>query len=207
MGKITRLAVQAKNKQRINVYIDDEFALGLAYDVAVFLKIGQDVSPELLEEWQEKDTFIKAKQKGINYVSYRPRSIQEVRNHLEKDFESSVADVAIDHLLAVGLLDDVAFATYWVDQRVTFKPRGCLALQMELRQKGVSRAVIDEVLLAVDETAVCLAAAQQKLNRYKGLPRDQFWRKLGSYLQRRGFHYATFNPVLEQLWQETTTND
>ena len=48
----------------------------------------------------------------------------------------------------LGMLDDDAFARAWVESRDRSRPRGERAIRVELGQKGVDRAVIDDVLAA-----------------------------------------------------------
>ena len=50
MGTITALTAQMKNPDRVNVFIDGTFALGLAMSVAAGLRIGQDISQRGLEK-------------------------------------------------------------------------------------------------------------------------------------------------------------
>ena len=44
MAKVTALKVQARNKNRVNVYLDGEFAFGLVKIEAVRLRLGQELS-------------------------------------------------------------------------------------------------------------------------------------------------------------------
>jgi regulatory protein len=101
----------------------------------------------------------------------------------------------------VGLLDDEAFARYWVEQREAFKPRSHLALRQELQQKGVDRAIIEAALRDVDQTAAAQQAAAKQARRYTHLTEDEFRNKLGGFLQRRGFHYEIIKQVIDELWE------
>ena len=50
--KITALKAQKRNSQRINVYLDDEFAFGLSRFAAAWLQIGQELSPKKLKSYR-----------------------------------------------------------------------------------------------------------------------------------------------------------
>ena len=102
----------------------------------------------------------------------------------------------------MDLLDDVAFASYWVEQRETFRPRSRFALGQELRQKGISREVVEAVLAEVDDTAAARRAVEKRANRWAGLPEDAFKEKVAGYLQRRGFTYEVIKETLEKNWQD-----
>lgn len=100
-----------------------------------------------------------------------------------------------------GYVDDTAFATWWIDNRQRFSPRGTPALRLELVQKGVDRTVIDQALTVVDSTEQALAAGRTKTERWRHLPHDEFYKKMLGHLQRRGFTYATARTVTDELWR------
>ncbi|NJM52668.1 MAG: hypothetical protein HC846_04275 [Blastocatellia bacterium] len=91
-GTITALKVQAKAKDRVNVSLDGEFAFGLALIHALWLKIGQQLSDAEIAELQAADTLEKAQQRALNLISYRPRSVKEVKQRLKKGGRRRGAD-------------------------------------------------------------------------------------------------------------------
>ena len=100
------------------------------------------------------------------------------------------------------MLDDHAFARYWVEQRETFKPRSRRALEYELFQKGLSRQVIEQAVAEVDEKAAARRAAEQKARLWAHLSEEEFFAKMQGFLGRRGFNYAVIAEVSSQLWLE-----
>jgi len=203
MGKITALSKQKRNPNRVNVFIDDEFAFGLAAITAVRLSVGQSLTIEEIDTLQKEDQFENAKQAAIRFIEYRPRSKSEVRQRLgRKGFDEDTIDKALARLEELNLLNDVDFAKYWVEQRETFKPRSQMALRQELLQKGVNRTIIDEIIQDIDEEAAARRAAQKQIHRWRKLPEDQFKKKAIAYLQRRGFQYLTAKETIDELWEE-----
>jgi regulatory protein len=84
---------------------------------------------------------------AARFLEVRPRSIDEVRRRLrEAGYRADLVDGAIERLADLGMLDDEAFARAWVESRDRARPRGERALRSELRRKGVSGALIAEVL-------------------------------------------------------------
>lgn len=202
-GKISALRFQKRNKDRVNVYIDGEFAFGLAAIEAAHLRVGQVLSDEDIARLNATDEEQKAYERALNYLSYRPRSEMEIRRNLyKKGVDGEVIDRVIERLAQAGLLDDAAFARYWVDNRVRFKPRGSRALRYELRQKGVSDAIIDQILQDFDDEENARRAAEAGARRLSHLERRDFERKLQAYLARRGFSYTVIKPLVEELWDE-----
>lgn len=86
---------------------------------------------------------------AARYLEVRSRSIAEVRRRLTGNgYRPDLVDGAITRMSELGMLDDDAFARAWVESRDRSRPRGERAIRVELGQKGVDRAVIDEVLAA-----------------------------------------------------------
>jgi len=201
--KITALKAQKRNSQRINVYLDDEFAFGLSRYAATWLQIGQELSPEKIKELQDIDAQEVAYQRALNFISYRPRSEAEVFKNLKKhDTPDEIIPEVLDRLRRVGLVDDVLFAQNWVENRSTFRPRGKRALVVELHQKGISDEAINEALFELDEDRLAYQAALKQSRKYKELEWQKFRQKMSAFLARRGFTYEVAKPVIEQVWSE-----
>lgn len=208
MTTITALTRQKRNAQRVNVFLDGEYAFSLEDVTAASLAIGQELSEAQIAELQDTAEFELAKARALNYLTYRPRSSAELRRYLAgKGYDEAVAERVLTRLEELGLVDDDAFARYWVEQRQTFKPRSQLALRQELFQKGIDRVVVDEVVAELDDEEAARKAAASRATRLAGLPEEEFLRRLGGYLQRRGFSYAVVNRVCRELWAAGRPDD
>jgi regulatory protein len=202
--KITALNVQKKNPSRINVYLDGEFAFGISSIVSAWLKIGQFLNQEKINELLEKDGHEVAFQRALHFLSYRPRSESEVRKKLSGlEYSANVIDRVIQHLITAGMLGDEQFARTWVENREAFRPRSRRLLRLELYHKGVSSEMIDKALEnTANESELAYRLAQKYHRRLVGLEWKEFNRKLGSYLGRRGFSYGVISPVVRRIWSE-----
>ena len=201
MVKVTRLTTQKRNKDRVNVYLDDEFAFGVTMITAMRLRIGQELSEEEITKLKIEDSYETAKQTAMNFISYRPRSISEVRRNLrDKSYDDETIDKVINRLVELDMLNDEAFVRYWVDQRTTFKPRSQIALRAELLKKGVASEAIDTVVTEVDETSAALQAAQKQMSRWRSLDEAAFRKKAFGFLQRRGFRYEIAQETIQTIW-------
>ena len=207
-GVVTALEVQKRNKQRVNVYLDGEYAFSLPIDEAAQLRKGQPLSEADIRALQDEDERQRAVDSAARFLSYRPRSTHEVRQNLaRKGIDSAVIDAAVERLLALGYLDDAAFADFWVPDRGAFKPIARRALRHELRQKGVADPVIDETLAQVDEHETVYRAAEAQARKLRGSTRQAFEAKLGSFLQRRGFSYGDIRTAIQQLAETLEDED
>lgn len=208
MGTVTTLEIQKRNKERVNVYLDGEYAFSLTLLEATQLRKGQVLSEAEISALRTQDEVHKAYDHASRFLGYRPRSTSEVRKNLqEKGYPPDAIDASIAKLTEQGYLDDNAFARYWVENRSTFKPRGARALRSELRQKGVADAVINIVLADLDGDAEAYRAAEVRAHRYKGKTQAEFKHKVGQFLARRGFDYRTSEGVLAQLIEALLADD
>jgi regulatory protein len=137
MGKITALTAQVKNPDRVSVFIDGAFALGLALSVADGLRIGQEITPDELEQLSLREETHRARERALRLLARRPYSSAEIARNLRRHkVEDDIIKNVIDDLTEAKLIDDDAFAAYWVEQRETFRPRSRLALRQELSQRA-----------------------------------------------------------------------
>ena len=202
-GTITALKFQKKNKERVNVYLDGRYAFSLAAIEAAKLSRGQLLSDQEIEDLLERDSFQKAYARALQFLSYRPRSEAEVRRYLQgKKVPPTIEAEMVERLISAGLLDDQAFARYWVENRESFNPRGRYALQYELRQKGLSEETITLALEDIDEEESAYRALISRVRRMSPLDRGAFRKKLGPFLRRRGFSYEAISTAIERTWRE-----
>lgn len=207
-GIVTGLVVQERNKERVNVFIDGEFAFGLAMIEALKLRKGQRLGEEEIARLKALDEIEVAHEAALRFLSYRPRSVQEVRRKLaEKKISPEAVEMVIARLQEAGLLDDEAFARYWLENRDQFGPRSGRALRYELRLKGVADSIIRDVLADVDESDAAYRAGRTQARRLADLDRKTFSKRLGDHLVRRGFGYNTVREVVNRLWGEVSRDD
>jgi regulatory protein len=199
-GRITEIKVQRRNKKRVNVYLDGEYGFSLGMLAAASLGRGDILSDEAIQQLQQRDAANTAYDRTLRFLGYRPRSVWEIRRYLsDKGFLPQVMEQVVDRLKEASLLDDLAFARYWVENRETFRPRGALLLRQELREKGVAEAVVDEVLAEIDEDASAYSAAVQWAARHSHLDNEAFQEKMFGFLRRRGFGYEIIRETVSRL--------
>ena len=208
MKKITALEVQKRNPNRVNVHLDGEFAFGLARIVAAWLRVGQELSDEKIEQLQAEEARERAYQQAMLFLSYRARSESEIRQNLRKhEIPDSVIEQTLERLRQDGLANDQQFARAWVENRSAFRPRSRRLMAMELRQKGLNEEAVSSAVAEVDDEALAYEAAQKKALRYKSLEWNEFRKKLSDFLARRGFPYSVVAPVVTRIWNEVRKDE
>jgi regulatory protein len=203
--KITAIETQARRKNRRSIFLDGAFAVALSEEQALEFGVfvGREVSQEELEQWRAADLFQQTLDHALNFLTFRPRSREEVRRNL---YGRRVSPALIEQVLAkleeMRVLSDQQFAEFWVENREQFNPRGARALSAELRQRGVDRETIEAAITPERDEERALAAAQKKLRGLMNADYQTFRKQLGGFLLRRGFSYSISAGVVRQLWEQ-----
>ena len=204
MPIITRLVQGKKNPNRVNLYLDGKFGFALSIDEVVthHLKIGRELSDGEIEELVNGDNQSKVYGKILNFLSYRPRSVKEVRDRLYqydlKDAEEQ--NLLIEKLKQKGYLDDLTFAKWFVESRNTHKLRSPAMIKQELAAKGVSKEILQQVISDIqDEKVTIKRLLDKKLGNSRALEGDER-QKIILYLSRHGFPWEKIKQVVKS-WE------
>lgn len=141
--------------------------------------------------------------KALLFLSRRPRSEKEVRDNLmKKKADPDVIEGIIKLLKKQKFLNDVDFAKWWVRQRIDFKPRSYSFIRNELKIKGVSDIIIQEIFEQSDdatlsEKEMANSLVKKKITRYKNEERNVVYQKVGHYLARRGFSWDVIKRAID----------
>lgn len=200
---ITRLQIQQKNKERVNIFLNEEYAFSLELMLAAGLRKGQPLSEAEIAALQTEDEQKRTYAAALTFLGQRVRSRAEVEQRLQqREFTPEAIEQTMTRLQQEGYLDDATFGQQWVNNRQRFRPRSERALRYELRRKGMDNSVIDEVIqeAEIDEDAAAWAAIAPKVARWQGLERAQFIQKAGGFLARRGFGHEVARRVIDRAW-------
>jgi len=195
---------QQKNKNRVNVYLDDKFGFGIDLDnfVLLHLKVDQELTEEEIEDIVKKAEYQKTLDKLLRFAMVRPRSEKEVTNYFRrKKVHESMHEKLFEKLKHLELLDDAKFAKWWVEQRANFKPKPKRILIQELRIKGIDKGIIDEVLgeEVVDEEKMAKELLEKKAYKWKSLGPRKAKQKMSQYLAGKGFSWDVIENVVSKM--------
>jgi regulatory protein len=191
-----------KNKNRVNVYLDDKFGFGIDLDnfVLLHLKINQELTDEEIEKIVKKSEFQKTLDKLLRFATTRPRSEKEVTDYFrrKKVHESMHAEL-LKKLRHLDLLNDLEFAKWWVEQRIQFKSKSRRVIQMELRQKGIGKEIIDSVFeeTPINEEKMAKELLSRKEYKWKNLESREKKQKMSQYLAGKGFSWEIVEKVVK----------
>ena len=198
---ITGLELQRKNPNRVNVYLDYEYAFGISRFVGARLKQGEKIDESSIKKLLEKDNREKALQKALRFINFKSRSVHEVKDKLdEQGFAESVVDDVINELQMKNYINDHEYAANWIASRSQAKPRSRRMLCYELRKKLIPENIIDEAIKSAPENEeLALRLGMKYLRRFALLEEKDFNKKMTGVLARRAFSYSIINKTLLEL--------
>lgn len=205
MNKITKLTTGKSRQNRVNVFLDGKFTFSLLAEVAVKegLQLEQELSPSQIKALVGSDRYHRCLNTAIRYLGYRPRSESELRQRLQqRGFDIDCIEKTLATLKEQGLVDDAAFARFWIENRESFSPRSRWLNKLELQRKGLDSSTIEQVVGEVDDSDSAYRAALNKARRLSLSDYQLFRRRLGEYLKRKGFGYEVINETIKKVWEE-----
>ncbi len=202
---ITKLERQKKNHKRFNLYLDCEFYCGLYDDTLLKYGIasGDEVTEKQIEEIRGFDEYIYGKKIAFDYLSYRIRTISEIKKRLRKaKLQDEVIEKVVLHLQELKLVDDEAFARQLVAEKIKNKPSGKRMLEKKLYEMGipkqVSEPVINELLDEETEKALALKIYEKLIPKLQGLGKPEARQKIFAKLASRGFNFDIINEIIRE---------
>lgn len=210
---ISRVEVQKKNKDRVNVYIDGEYAFPCSSEV-IFLhsiKIGQMVDASVLQEIVNMDNFIKCKSAALKIIerSYKTRK-QICGKLVEKDYDEVTIEKVIDFLKEYKLLDDEKYAEAYIKEKI--KNQGKNKIMYALINRGILKEIIEEKLSLIDdeqEKQAAIILAEKKYSiilKSENDPR-KIYKKLGDYLIGKGYNFQVVKVALNKILKEVSDEE
>ncbi|MFO7995858.1 MAG: regulatory protein RecX [Dehalococcoidia bacterium] len=143
---------------------------------------------------------------AYHYLGYRPRSEGEMRHWLHRrGFAEEVVENAITKLREQNLSDDLAFAQFWKDNRLSFRPKSKRLIEKELRDKKVAPEIVEQVTRDMDDEEIASHLGSGRMPALAHLDYPDFYRRLSGYLAYRGFSYQVIRDTAARLWREKNT--
>ncbi len=192
--EITKISVQARNPERVNLYVDGKFYRGLDRLVALKLglKSGLTLNPQLIDRLETTQSENSAWEWALRSLQVSPKSVRDMRMKLKRKFEPELVESIMKKLEDADLLNDERFAERLVGDLIRRGTKSKKEIALKLRQKGIADNVTKQALDQVESDAD--AALKLALIKNRSLKEDLSWReryeKIASYLARKGFPYA-----------------
>ncbi|MFN2489900.1 MAG: regulatory protein RecX [Actinomycetota bacterium] len=146
-------------------------------------------APECDQEDGAPGGLHEAMRRAGRLLEARPRATEELKARLgAAGFEPEVVGRVVGRLRELGLLDDLAFARQWVQERAR-KGRAASLLEHELAAKGIAGDVAVAAIreAGLDEAAQARELAGRYLPRVASQPLPKQAARLTQMLLRRGY--------------------
>lgn len=202
--KITKIEAQ-KRQGRYNIYLDDQFAFGVAENVLIKYRLarGMEVDEQLERNLVDDDDVAKAYSRALDYLSHQLRAESEVVQKL-KDLEIPIDKIptVMGMLREQHLIDDQNYADSYVRTMMLTSDKGPTVIRQHLRQKKIGENLIDHSLDQYNEDQLLENAtklAEKQLKHYHKSPLKMRLQKVRQSLMTKGFKNDLITKVLDSL--------
>ena len=204
--KILSIKRSTRYNDRIIVKLDDKSVFRVPEDAFVLnpLHVGQTVTLDEIENYDVKMRLQEAKDAAFKLLSFRMRSIAEMRKRLkEKSFSQIEIDHVIDKLTKLNYLNDVEFGKAFVKEKIKNKKIGPKAIKSELFPHQLSPDFVDELIESIYKKykindLITFHLKRKKIKKNTQMNKSDLSR-LNNYLLRKGFEWDNIN-VLYVEW-------
>jgi regulatory protein len=205
MLKITSIELQKNNENRVNIFLNNNFAFGL--DAFICYKYNLKTNMELDESFIVNILKSEERDKASNYAMYllakKDRTKKEIIDKLkDKGFDEDIIDCVLDKLLEYNYINDEIYCEKYINDKTKFSKYGINKIKAKLYAKGVDRDTISTEIVKIDndlEFENALLLAKKKLNSIKESDKYKIKAKLSNHLISKGFAYDTIRKVFSQL--------
>ncbi|MGI6114600.1 RecX family transcriptional regulator [Luoshenia tenuis] len=207
MALVTAIEDQKRNRTRVNIYLDGEYAFSLEKETCARLHIamGMKIEPEQVAQAAVQDERRVAFDRALSYLERRARTEKQVRDYLRaREFAQDVIDDTLQKLKGYRFVDDAAYAKNFAQGKLNAAGQGPHRIRRALKMQGVPDAVAERAVSELDEErqAQLLAAQAEKvLRRYAALPRREAMGKAGQALYRKGFGWDEIASALREAYE------
>ncbi|MBE6047998.1 MAG: recombination regulator RecX [Clostridium sp.] len=205
MGKITKIEVQKRNKERVNVYIDNAYAFSI-YSELVYrenLRVNSEVDEEKLLSLAKKENVSKCKETALKIIERSYKTEKEMQKKLmEKGYDFDSIEIVINFLKEYNFINDSNYVKMYIKDRIS--TQGKQKIKYSLIRKGISVEIIDEFINKIESDDEKVVAIEMTKKKYKTLikrenDRFKLWNKLCRYLVGRGYDYSISKEVVNEV--------
>lgn len=207
---ITKIEAQKKKKDRVNVYIDNEYSFSCNTELIYIhgLKKGKVVDLDYLQDIIEEDNYLYAKSRALSFIEKTFKTEKEIRVKLrEKEFNEKIIERVIEFLRKYDFVDDSRYAELYIKERIN--KQGKVKIKYGLIKKGINDSIIDEKLskYSANNENYIEAMREVALKKFNNIAKREtdklkIKRKLSSYLLGRGYSWSEIGEVLKEIFSE-----
>lgn len=205
MAKITKIEVQKKNKERVNLFLDEEYAFSLSIELVYKegLKKNDEIDSKKLEILADKESSIRCKSSALRIIEKSYKTEKEVIEKLKgKGYGDNAINKSIEFLKEYNFINDLNYTKLFIKDKLN--SMGSQKIKYTLLQKGISKELIEEQLSNSDkenEKDVAFNLAKKKVDLLRKKENDNYKisGKLYRYLISKGYEYDITNEVVKEV--------
>lgn len=202
---ITKIEFQKKNKRRVNIYMDDEYAFACDAELVYIHNItkGRSMDKEGLENIANEDNYIKGKTAALHFLERSYKSTKQVIDKLVmKEFDEKTIDRVVNFLNEYDFIDDKKFVELFIKEKIN--SAGKNKIKFALLKKSLPKELIIQGLSTItndQQLEVALKLGQKKNVTLGKSEKDvkKIHKKLSDYLSRSGYDYDIIKQVLNEI--------
>lgn len=205
MARITKIEVQKKNKERVNLFLDEEYAFSLSIELVYKegLKKNDEVDSKKLEDLAEKESAIRCKSSALRIIEKSCKTEKEVIEKLKsKGYGDNAINKSIEFLKEYNFINDLNYTKTFIKDKLNSV--GSEKIKYTLLQKGISKELIEDHLSNTNkenEKNVAFNLAKKKVDLLRKKENDNYKisGKLYRYLISKGYEYDITSEVVKEV--------
>lgn len=205
MNKITNISVQKNNKNRVNVYIDDEFAFACDMELVYRYKLSKDTNVDMdkIKEVLEEEEFISCRAYGLRVIERSHKTEKElIRKMQDREYKENIINRVIEIFKKYDYINDEKYAYMFARDKI--KTQGRVNIRQKLLMKGIDESIVNEVISSLGEeeqydTARRLAVKKYNLLSSKESDSRVVRQKLFRFLVSKGYDFDLSNKVIKDV--------
>ena len=205
MAIITKIEIQKRNKERVNLFLDGEYAFSISVELVYKegLKTKDEIDSDKLKIIADHESQIRCKNSALRIIEKSWKTEKEVRDKLIlKGYEDNSINKSIEFLKEYNFINDSNYTKAFIRDKL--KSQGSQKIKYTLIQKGISKENIDEELSNLNkesEKSTALNLAKKKFDIIKKKESDNYKisGKLYRYLISKGYEYDVTSEVVKEI--------
>ncbi|MBX9184750.1 recombination regulator RecX [Clostridium sp. K04] len=205
MNIITKIEVGKRNKERVNIYIDEEYAFSISAELIYKenIKVKDKIDVDSLKKLADEDNYIKCKNTALKTIERTYKSEKELVQKLAlKGYDDHIINRTINFMKEYNLLNDNNYATMYVKDKS--RNIGKKKIKYSLLQKGIDEEIIESELEKINNDEVKAIVYEMALKKYKVFSKREndnykLTQKLYRFLMGKGYDYDLIKDVVKSI--------
>ena len=208
MNKITKIEVQKRNKDRVNVFVDESFAFAISAEILYKegLKVDQVIDLEKVEKVAREDSFVKCKGSALRMIERSYKTQKEIGDKLFlKGYDKETIERTMEFLKEYKFVNDEAYLNMYIKDKI--KGQGKNKIKYDLMKKGIKDTEVYEAISNIDEeeeleTAKILALKKYNIIKKSESDKYKISQKLYRFLISKGYNYDLAQKAIKEIEED-----